>query len=84
MQPDEKNARLEDLREAAAFAKRRFNALQKAFNTVEDAHKRGDYSRSSEFQQGLEEFNRAASEVHRLATELRSASDGRAAADPDQ
>lgn len=84
MDPDERNARQEELRGAAALAKRRFTALQEAFNRVEDAHRRGDYSPSPEFQERLEGFSLAASEVHRLASELRSASDSRTDADRGQ
>lgn len=63
---------MEELRAATALAKERFTAVQAAFDAVEDAHQRGDYSRSPEFEQRLEELHQAAAEVHRLATELRS------------
>lgn len=51
-----------------------FIALKDAFNAMESAHQRGDYSRSPGLQQRLKEFRSAASEVHRLAIELRLAS----------
>lgn len=66
--------RADQLQAAAAVARERFRAAQAAFNAMESAHKRGDYSPSPELRQRLDEFRYAASEVHRLATEFRSAS----------
>lgn len=81
MVADDHNGRMEELRAAAALARERFTALQRAFNAVERAHGRGDYSPSPEFRQRLDEFHQIASRVHRLATELRRASDNQADVD---
>lgn len=78
MGTDDKTDRAAELHAAAAFARQRFTAVRDAFNAVEAAHKRGDYSRSPDLQQRLDEFRSAASEVHRLATEFRSATESRA------
>lgn len=75
----DKKDRAAELDAAAAVARQRFTDLQRAFNAVEEAHKRGDYSPSPDLQERLDEFRSAASEVHRLATEFRSAGGG----DPD-
>ena len=66
--------RADELRSAAALAKDRFSAVQAAFNAMESAHKRGDYSPAPDLQARLDEFRTAASEVQRLATEFISAS----------
>lgn len=58
---------------ASALAKERFAALQDAFDALENAHQRGDYSRRPDFYQRLAEFRCAASEVHRLVREIRPA-----------
>lgn len=67
--------RADELQAAAALARERFGAAQAAFNAMESAHKRGDYSPSPDLQQRLDEFRSAASEVQRLATEFRSAAE---------
>lgn len=66
--------RARELRAAATLARERFSALQAAFNTMESAHKRGDYSPCPELAQRLDEFRGAASEVQRLAAEFISES----------
>lgn len=75
MATEDKRIRAEELQAALALAKQRFAGLKIAFNAMEAAHKRGDYSPSKELQQRLDEFHTAASEVHRLAAEFRAASD---------
>lgn len=76
MGTDDRKDRAAELEAAAAVARQRFNELQQAFNAVEEAHKQGDYSPSPNLQERLDEFRSAASEVHRLATEFRSAGGG--------
>lgn len=74
METDERKDRADALEGAGARARQRFIALKDAFNAMESAHQRGDYSRSPGLQQRLKEFRSAESEVHRLAIELRLAS----------
>lgn len=69
---DHTRDRVQELRAAVTLAKHRFAALQDAFNAMEAAHKRGDYSPSTELQRCIEEFRSAASEVQRLAADGRS------------
>ena len=78
MGTDDKRDRAAELQAAAAVAKQRFAALQSAFNAMESAHKRGDYSPSPDLQERLDEFRTAASEVHRVAAEFRAATESRA------
>lgn len=75
MGTDERRDRAAALQSAAATARQRFGELQDAFNAMESAHKRGDYSPSPDLQRRVEEFRRAASKVHRLASEFRAASE---------
>jgi hypothetical protein len=77
MGTDDKRDRVEKLHAAVDRAKQRFTALQDAFNMMENAHKRGDYSPSRDLQRRIEEFRSAAAEVQRLATDSRSGSDSR-------
>lgn len=69
--------RADQLRAAAALAKERFSAAQAAFDAMESAHKRGDYSPSPDLHLRLDEFRYAASEVQRLTAEFLSAAPSR-------
>lgn len=75
MGTDDRKHRLLSLEAATALANERFTALQGAFEAVESAHKRGDFSPASAFYHRVEEFRSAAAEVHRLAGEVRHTSD---------
>lgn len=75
MGPDAETDPLERLQAATAVAQQRFAQAREAFRALERAHERGDYSPSPDFQRRLQEFHEAASEVHRLATQVRSRTD---------
>lgn len=77
MGTDDSKDRVENLQAAVTRAKQRFTAVQEAFNTMEDAHRRGDYSPFPDLQRRIDEFRSAAAEVQRLATSRVSGEDSR-------